>query len=391
MKKIVLFIVLAQFFGTSLWFVGNIVIPQLPGAQNNPDVVSQALSAVQIGFILGTLIYAFLAIADRFSPSKVFFFSAVFAALANALLIISNLNVELLISTRIITGFFLAGIYPVGMKIASDYFEKGLGLTLGLLVGALVLGTALPYAIQLGDISYDPRIIVLTTSILAILGGILILIFVPDGPFRKKQSKLDFGLLPKIFKQNDFRKAAFGYFGHMWELYTFWGLLPLFLISLKAKTNLQFELPLWCFAIIGIGCISCFIGGFISIKKGSKWVASLALILSGICCFVSPLLFNFGPMPAAWQVSLSFIILLIWGFAVVMDSPQLSTLVAQSTAPELRGTALTITNCIGYAITIASIQVVSWLSNFIEPQYFFVVLGLGPIFGLINLLKLRSR
>ena len=209
-------IVVAQFLGTSLWFVGNISIPQIP----LPDLVSTsaigaALSAVQLGFICGTLIFAFLALADRFSPSKVFFVSAICGALANAALLLPKINIELILASRFMTGFFLAGIYPVGMKIASDYYEKGLGKVLGYLVGALVLGTALPHFINSLGVDFSYRFLTLTTSFLAILGGFLILIAVPDGPFRKRQQQIKLKAIPELFKVEAFRKAAFGYFGQL--------------------------------------------------------------------------------------------------------------------------------------------------------------------------------
>tara|TARA_Y100000815_G_scaffold203776_1_gene187540 strand:- start:224 stop:1411 length:1188 start_codon:yes stop_codon:yes gene_type:complete len=378
-------IVVAQFLGTSLWFVGNISIPQIP----LPDLASTAaigaaLSAVQLGFIGGTLIFAFLALADRFSPSKVFFVSAICGALANAALLLPKINIELILASRFITGFFLAGIYPVGMKIASDYYEKGLGKILGYLVGALVLGTALPHFINSLGVDFSYRFLTLTTSFLAILGGFLILIAVPDGPFRKRQQKIKLKAIPELFKVEGFRKAAFGYFGHMWELYAFWGFIPVFIQFYADFSNIEINIPLWSFIIIAIGAVSCALGGHISFYKGSKAVALVSLILSGLLCFFSPFLFELPKL-------IFLLSLLIWGAAVVADSPQFSTLVAQNSLAEYRGTALTIVNCIGFGITIFSIQAFTLWSQHVGPKYIFVILGTGPIFGILSLLSSKKK
>ncbi|MEH6408272.1 MAG: MFS transporter, partial [Leeuwenhoekiella sp.] len=284
-------VVLAQFLGTSLWFVGNISIPQIPLPRlADTTAIGAALSAVQLGFIGGTLVFAFLALADRFSPSKVFFVSAICGALANVALLLPEINITTILISRFITGFFLAGIYPVGMKIASDYYEKGLGKVLGYLVGALVLGTALPHFINSLGLALNYRFLTLTTSFLAILGGFLILILVPDGPFRHKQQKIKLKAIPELFKVSGFRKASFGYFGHMWELYAFWGFLPVFLSLYADFSNIELNIPLWSFLIIAIGSISCALGGHISFYKGSKSVALLSLVISGLLCFCSPFL-----------------------------------------------------------------------------------------------------
>ncbi|WP_416443171.1 nitrate/nitrite transporter [Leeuwenhoekiella sp. A16] len=378
-------IVVAQFLGTSLWFVGNISIPQIP----LPDLASTAaigaaLSAVQLGFIGGTLIFAFLALADRFSPSKVFFVSAICGALANAALLLPKINIELILASRFITGFFLAGIYPVGMKIASDYYEKGLGKVLGYLVGALVLGTALPHFINSLGVDFSYRFLTLTTSFLAILGGFLILIVVPDGPFRKRQQKIKLKAIPELFKVEGFRKAAFGYFGHMWELYAFWGFLPVFIQFYADFSNIEINIPLWSFMIIATGAVSCALGGHISFYKGSKAVALMSLIISGLLCFCSPFLLHLPKV-------IFLISLIIWGAAVVADSPQFSTLVAQNSLAEYRGTALTFVNCIGFGITIFSIQAFTLWSQHVDPQYIFLILGAGPIFGILSLLSSKKK
>lgn len=238
-KRIILpIIVFSQFCCTSLWFAGNGVIEDLIKSFNlDFYALGHLTSAVQFGFIFGTLVFALLTISDRFSPSKVFFYCAVLASLFNLLIVIDGHSLISLMLLRFITGFFLAGIYPVGMKIASDYFDNGLGKSLGFLVGALVLGTAFPHLLKGNFNEVLPwKYMILVTSILAVIGGLLILFLVPNGPYRKSLKHFDYTICYKLFKNNNFRAAAFGYFGHMWELYAFWAFTPL-LLSTYAKID----------------------------------------------------------------------------------------------------------------------------------------------------------
>jgi len=215
-------------------------------------------SAVQFGFIFGTLIFAILTIADRFSPSKVFFVCAVLGAVFNAGTIWDGNSYPTLLGLRFLTGFCLAGIYPIGMKIAADYFKKGLGKSLGFLVGALVLGTAFPHLLKGFESALPWRAVLFSTSAIAISGGLLMRFFVPDGPHRRAGQKPDFRAVVDIFKNKKFRAAAFGYFGHMWELYTFWAFVPVILLAF-AKNNpaADFNIPVLSFFIIGIGGLGC--------------------------------------------------------------------------------------------------------------------------------------
>ncbi len=379
-KWILPIIVISQFFCTSLWFAGNAIINDLTVVFSLPNsALGHLTSAVQFGFISGTLIFAFLTISDRFSPSRVFFVSALLASLFNFGLIYNQNTFTTLLSLRFLTGFFLAGIYPVGMKIASDYYEKGLGKSLGFLVGALVLGTAFPHFLNGFSIAFSWSTILISTSIIAIMGGALILLFVKDGPNRQRNIKLDITGFLRVFKIKKFRVAAFGYFGHMWELYAFWTFVPLLLITYQTlNPTTTFNIPVWSFLIIGLGGLACVLGGYISIKFGVKRTAWVALFLSCICCLISPLLFYTSP-----YIFLGFLI--FWGLVVIADSPLFSTLVAKNAPPKHRGTALTIVNCIGFAITILSIQLITLLMDTVSGTYLFMILAIGPILGLLQL------
>lgn len=376
-------IVIAQFFCTSLWFAGNAIISDIvKDFHLTSDFLAHLTSAVQFGFISGTLVFAVFTISDRFSPSLVFFISAIVAALFNIGISISGIDITGLLIFRFLTGFFLAGIYPVGMKIASDYSQKGLGKALGFLVGALVVGTAFPHLLKNITTDLPWRYVVYSTSALSVMGGIGILLLVQNGPYRKQSQRLNLTAFIKGFKQPNFRSAAFGYFGHMWELYTFWAFVPVILITYNNHyPERSINVPLLSFLIIASGGIACVASGFLSQSFGVKKIATISLALSLLCCLASPLLL------LSSSIVLFIVFLFFWGLVVIADSPLFSTLVAQNAPEESRGTSLTIVNCIGFSITIVSIQFINVASANIGGQYVYMLLAIGPLLGLIALLR----
>ena len=378
-------IILSQFACTSTWFAGNAILESLTKKLDfGTDIISYLLSSVQFGFIIGTLLFGILMIADRFSPSRVFLLCAFLASLSNLFLILPNLNVFGLLFARFSTGFFLAGIYPVGMKIAADYYEKGLGKALGFLVGALVLGTAFPFLINGTSWGNHPDSVIKITSGITSIGGLLMFVLVPNGPFRVVSPTLKLDAGPKLFRNSEFRKAAFGYFGHMWELYAFWAFTPVAILWFNSDTGSEISVALWTGIIIALGGVSCAFGGIVSQKIGSKKVAIIALSMSGLLCLISPFLFSL-PSPIfllGWC---------LWGISVTADSPQFSNLVATSVTPKLKGTALTLVNCIGFAITIFSIELLGLLQNTIPIYLLFIPLAIGPILGVYNLMDKKVK
>jgi MFS family permease len=382
-KLILPVIVISQFCCTSLWFAGNGVINDLVlNFELNESALGHLTSAVQFGFIIGTLIFAILTIADRFSPSKVFLISALLGSLFNLGVIWEGNTLMSLLLLRFFTGFFLAGIYPVGMKIATDYYKKGLGKSLGFLVGALVIGTAFPHLLKGVTDIYPWKFVLIATSSLAVLGGLLIVIMVPDGPYRKPSKRTDLSAFFSVFKNREFRSVAFGYFGHMWELYAFWAFVPIILKKYSVEhPQAIFNIPIVSFLIIGIGGLACVLSGYIAQTAGTKRTAFIALLLSCVCCLISPLIF------ASASESLFLGFLIFWGMVVIADSPLLSTLVAQNAPAETKGTALTIVNCIGFSITIISIQFITGMIELTDSNSIYTILAIGPIIGLIALRK----
>lgn len=375
-------IVICQFLCTSLWFAGNSVLQDLIDAlQLSESYLAHLTSAVQLGFVSGTLVFAFFTISDRYSPSNVFLLSSLVAALCNLGLSLDQLSPSFLLMSRFLTGFFLAGVYPVGMKIAADYSLAGLGKSLGFLVGALVLGTASPHLIRSLEMHVSWKTVIYATSALAVAGGIILWLFVPDGPYRKPATRLKWHTFFSVFRNRSLRSVAFGYFGHMWELYTFWAFVPLLLTMHAHLQGTTVNVALWSFIIIGGGGLACATSGLLSQKTNPKRIAFVALLFSGVCCLLAPWAIRYFPLPGF------LVYLIFWGLMVIADSPMFSTLVARHADEQVRGTALTIVNCIGFFITIISLQVIQWLSGRIGDEFVYPFLAIGPVLGLMALWK----
>jgi hypothetical protein len=376
-------IIAAQFFGGSLWFVSNSVVddvaplwPQVEGA------VGWLTSAVQLGFLAGTLVFAARGWPDRFAAHRLFLASCVLGAIANAAVLLRPESFGWFLAARVLTGFFLSGIYPVGMKLAASWFREGLGWAIGLLVGALVLGTALPHLLRTVELPWRP--VILATSALAVLGGVLVGWLVPEGPHVRRGARFAVREALAIFGRPDFRRAALGYFGHMWELYAFWAFMPLAVAHVLGVGLGSPRVAGWSFAIIGVGCLGCAIGGWVAKRTGSAAVAIVQLTASGLACLVSPWMLEAGP-----ALALPFLVL--WGVVVVGDSPQFSALAARAAPPTLVGTGLTLMTAVGFGITIVSISLLGVLAEGGELRWLFVWLLPGPVAGVIAMRALWRR
>lgn len=381
-------IVLSQFAGTSLWFTGNAILPELQRALGlNQYAVSSVTAAVMLGFVAGSLCFSFFSLADRFSPSKLFLVSSLAGAICNMAIAWWVKDAAGLIFSRFLTGFLIAGIYPVGMKIASDWYEKGLGKALGFLLGALVLGTAFPHLLYNRTFDLPWKTVLACTSALAAAGGLTMALLVGDGPFHRVSGGFRLTAIGEIFRSKPWRQAALGYFGHMWELYSFWGFLPLLIGFYAEKNGVTLNTHLLSFLVIATGAVGCVAGGYLSVRIGNATVAGTALLISGCCCLLSPWSFSLPP-----AIFIAF--LLIWGFTVCPDSPQFSTLVARFAPEHLRGTALTIYNAIGFLITSISLFVFDYLfhkTGFPGPENSFAFLGLGALAGLPFVIRLICK
>jgi MFS family permease len=370
-------IVVGQVLVTSTWFAANAVIRDLQAYWADSIGTGAVTIAVQLGFIAGTLVYAVLGLADRFAPRHVFLASGLLAASCNAAVLAAPEWVSAVIGWRFLAGFWLAGVYPVGMKIAASWYAEGLSRALGYLVGALVLGTALPHLVRALHLGSDWRYVLIGSSAAAVVGSLLVGC-VPAGPHLRPGGNIRFGDVLAAFAESRFRNAVFGYFGHMWELYAFWAFVPFWI---KACGFADDRVSVISFAVIAMGAVGCVVGGQAALRWGSARVARWNLFISGACCVLSPLLI-------ALPHELTLPLLLIWGFTVVADSPQLSTLNAQLAPRHVVGSALTFSTCIGFGITIASITLLERLTPLVDPRYLFLPLAVGPIVGVWRLGRL---
>ncbi len=365
-------IVVGQLLATSTWFAANAVIDSLQVLWTMEGGEGLLTTAVQLGFIAGTLVFAVGGVADRFHPGNVFLASAATGAAANAAVLIAPGDFTLVLAARFVVGFSLAGVYPVGMKIAAGWYGGGLGWALGFLVGALVLGTASPHLLRAVGASWDWRLVMTGASLAALAGGLLVRL-VPEGPDLARGAPVRFRGVLDAFRQRRFRASALGYFGHMWELYAFWAFVP---VWIGAHGMAGSALSATAFAVIAAGFVGCAGGGLFLRRLGGGRIALGQLGLSTACCLVSPLLL-YAPTP------LFVAFLLLWGIAVVGDSPQFSALTAYFAPRALVGSALTLVNSIGFAITIASLSLLEWLQHVVPPAWLLFPLALGPLLGLL--------
>jgi len=370
--------------GMSLWFSGAAVVPALKAEWRLSDsAVSWLTISVQLGFVAGTLLSALLNLPDVLNVRHLFAVSALIGALANFAFGYYAHSLEAAIILRFIAGVSLAGVYPPAMKIMATWFSRSRGMALGVLVGSLTLGKALPYLINSVG-SENWRLNVLSVSLLAIVGGLIVLLFVEDGPYALPSARFDWTQAAKVFSNRGVRLASFGYFGHMWELYAMWAWLP---VMMRASLELQQGSPAFAelasFLVIGSGAVGCVVAGLVADRVGRTIVTSWAMIVSGSCCLLIGLTFG-----AHWLPLL--IVAAIWGATVVADSAQFSTCVTELGDPRYIGTALTIQICIGFLLTTVSIELIPRVVELVGWQYAFALLAPGPFLGVVAMLRLRG-
>ncbi|MEX3671703.1 MFS transporter [Paraburkholderia phenoliruptrix] len=376
---------LAQLFGTALWFSANSTAADLMKLWHASAAdIGWLTNAVQLGFILGTLIISLSGAADRFRASSIFVCSALAGAILN--LCFAWLSTGLVSGGvyRFGVGVCLAGIYPVGMKLIVGWAPNRTGQTLAQLVAMLVLGTALPHAMRVMGTGFPWQLVISASSVLAV-GGAIVIGALGEGPYSEIRARaLDGGVAAgasqssviNAFRIPSFRAATFGYFGHMWELYTFWTAVPLLVSHSSLVAHFSgIGVSAMSFAIIGMGAVGSLAGGVLSRQIGSSKVATGALAISGLCCLTFALGWRY--LSPEWLAAL----MAIWGAAVVADSPQFSALAARACPPDLVGSALAIQNSIGFAVTVVSIAITTSLFERVGLDATWLLVP-GPVLGL---------
>ena len=373
-----------ELLAMGLWFGVSAVAPQI-AAEWRLDArgTTWLTLAVQLGFVAGTLVSALFNLPDIIRARHLVAICAILGGVANAVMAWGPPSLSFAIALRFITGAFLAGVYPPGMKLIATWYREGRGFALGVLVGALTLGKASPYLVNaLGSDSW--RVNVTVASVLAFVAAAIVLLFVREGPYALPNQPFDMTQVAKVFANRGVRLANFGYFGHMWELYAMWAWAP---VMIRASLAVSGDPPVLAevasFLVIGAGAAGCVAAGKLADRVGRAEVAAGAMLISGACCIATG--FFFGGPPAALLA-----IAVVWGATVVADSAQFSACVTELGDPRYMGTALTIQTCIGFLITTISIGIMPAVVERLGWRFAFSILAIGPILGIVAMIRLRS-
>ena len=368
----------------STWFSGTAVLGRLREAwQLTPTQGAWLTIAVQLGFVAGALVAAITNLLDVIPARHVLVLSAVAAAAANAMFGRASALPDALV-WRALTGACLAGVYPPGLKLMATWFRADRGRALGIMVGALTLGSAAPHLVR-GLGSFAWRDVVFATSWLTLAGAVVGMVAVREGPYPFPRARFDPSQAGRVLRDRGVRLACLGYFGHMWELYAMWGWIGVFLASRMAGPDGQGArtAELWTFAVMAAGFAGSWWAGVYSDRVGRTTSAALAMVVSGACAIAIGMA-HAGPLPLVLGIAL------VWGASVVADSAQFSVMVTELAAPAYVGTALTLQLAIGFVLTVATLWLVPWLRDLGGWTAAFVALAPGPIVGVVAMLRLRS-
>jgi len=381
-RRALLVVAGSQLLVLTLWFSASAVSPQLEAEWGLSTTEASLLTlAVQIGFVLGALVSALFNLADLIPARRLFVIATVIAAGANAALV--TLEGSPLIQAtilRLVVGIALAGVYPAGLKVISGWFTKRRGMALGVLVGALTVGSAFPHLVRGTGLDWMP--VILTSSALALVGGILMWLFVHDGPHDTTASPFSLKLVGAVMRNRGVRLSTYGYLGHMWELYAMWAWTAAFLLaSAEAGGYSTGWISTATFAVIAIGGVGSWWAGTLADRFGRERIAAGAMAISGASALLSPFVFGRAP----WLVMVLF---LVWGLSVVADSAQFSALVTETAEDRFRGTALTLQTAVGFLLTLVTIRGVPMIAESIGWQWVFPWLAIGPALGIAAMMRL---
>ena len=387
--RVLAILAIAELLAMAPWFSASAVSPTLARAwQLSPAATAWLTISVQLGFVLGALVSAILTLADRLSARRLVAGSAALAAAAT-LGVAAAPGVTTAMVCRLLTGAALAGVYPPGMKIAAGWFKEGRGLAIGVLVGALTLGSASPHLVRWAVSPEAWRVVLVIAAVSALAGGLLVLLVPNDGPFAAPSPPFSLAAAPRILKDPSVLLANLGYLGHMWELYAMWTWMAVFVAASEharrgPAVDVTALAALVTFAVVGSGAIGCWLGGKYADRWGRTLVTSAAMVVSGSCAIAVGLLFG-GPLIALVPL------LLVWGIAVVADSAQFSAAVSELAPRDYVGTALTLQTSLGFLLTCFTIYLLPLVAAAIGWRWSMSVLAIGPALGVWAMLTLRRR